>query len=44
MSAAPRDAGGCARPPAGAAVSAWAVETDEERMIALHTVAALGLA
>jgi acetate kinase len=37
-------AGGPRLSPPGAAVSAWAVETDEERMIALHTVAALGLA
>ncbi|MFZ9635101.1 MAG: acetate/propionate family kinase, partial [Alphaproteobacteria bacterium] len=37
-------AGGPRLSPPGSAVSAWAVETDEERMIALHTVAALGLA
>lgn len=36
-------AGGPRLSPPGAAVSAWAVETDEERMIALHTVAALRL-
>jgi acetate kinase len=37
-------AGGPRLSPPGSAVSAWAVETDEERMIALHTVATLGLA
>ncbi|MBM3628534.1 MAG: acetate/propionate family kinase [Alphaproteobacteria bacterium] len=37
-------AGGPRLSPPGAAVSAWAVETDEEQMIALHTVAALRLA
>lgn len=36
-------AGGPRLSPPGAAVSAWAVETDEEQMIALHTVAALRL-
>jgi len=36
-------AGGPRLSPPGAAVSTWAVETDEERMIALHTVAALRL-